>query len=597
MSDDNYGPRTAFGQIIHATKYRAPEERYDDYAVRWSRATTDTDKEFRRAVRYSRGQELLPAGRQQHSMGRPYMTTANNCFVNGAIPDSYEGIMDALKWAGMTLRTGGGVGFDFSTLRPEGEPIRGLGHGSFSSGPLSFMDIWDTNCRTILTAGHRRGAMMAVMRIDHPDVLKFINAKRGSGRLKNFNMSLGVLDSFMEALYADGLYDLKFGETKFTTVRATDVWATIMESNWDWAEPGTLFIDRINQRNPLYYCEKIAATNPCAEQPLPPWGTCLLGSVNIVKMLMPSRVSQNVERIEGLHVVDPKSSRYDIDYELLDDVVDCAVRCFDMVPDRTNYPLPQHKEEALTKRRMGVGVTGMANAIEIIGYSYGSPEYIAIQDKVLERIAWKAYSTSIELAKERGVFPAFDKAAYLEGWFVNNVLNEEHRDGIRKHGLRNGMLLSIAPTGTISLAADNVSSGIEPPYSIHTTADIEMPSGKTSFDIIDYAKQFFGVTCRTANEVTAEEHIDVLCAAQRFVDSSVSKTCNVNGQIAGKGPGVTYADFKKLYTRAYDGGAKGCTTFNSTGKLIGVRRETIGEPDEGAACRIDGTTGLRSCDE
>jgi ribonucleoside-diphosphate reductase alpha chain len=597
MFDDNYGPRTDFGKIIHATKYRAPEERFDDYAVRWSRATTTNDKEFRRALRYTRGQELLPAGRQQHSMGRPYLTTAYNCFVNGAIPDSYEGIMDALKWAGMTLRTGGGVGFDFSTLRPTGELIRGLGHGSFASGPLSFADIWDVNCKTILTAGHRRGAMMIVMRVDHPDIMKFITAKRGTGRLTNFNMSVAITDVFMEALYSDGLYDLQFDGVRHATVRAVDVWATIMEGNWDWAEPGVLFMDRINQRNPLFYCETISATNPCAEQPLPPWGACLLGSINIVKMLTPSRMTGNRE--DGLYVVEPKSSRYSIDFELLDDVVDCAVRCFDMVPDRTNYPLEQQKKEALDKRRMGVGVTGMANAIEIMGAGYGSSEYINWQNAILERIALQAYRTSVDLAKERGSFPMFDADKYLDGWFVKNVLDDEIRDGIRKHGLRNGLLLSIAPTGTISMAADNISSGIEPPYAINTTMDIEMPSGKTSFDVVDYAKQFFDVTCRTANEVTAEQHIDVLCAAQRFVDSSVSKTCNVNGQVAGKGPGVSYADFQKLYTRAYDAGAKGATTFNRNGKLMGVRRDTDDGPlvEEGAACRIDGTTGLRTCDE
>lgn len=593
MNEDNYGPRTEFGKIIHSTKYRAPEEKFDDYAVRWSRATTDNDKDFRRALRYTRGQELLPAGRQQHSMGRPYLTTAYNCFVGGDIPDSYEGIMDALKWAGMTLRTGGGVGWNFSTLRPEGEPIRGLGHGSFSSGPLSFMELWDVNCRTILTAGHRRGAMMSVLDVTHPDIMKFVRAKQGSGRFTNFNMSVALYDVFMEALYADGLYDLTFGGTKFASVRATDVWAAIMESNWDWAEPGSLFMDRINRQNPLFYCEHISGTNPCAEQPLPPWGACLLGSVNIVKMLAPLRTVGSRE--EGLYVVEATSSKYDIDYELLDDVVDCAVRCFDTVPDRTHYPLPQQKEEALNKRRMGVGVTGMANAIEIMGYSYGSPEYIEVQSRILERIALQAYRTSVELAKERGPFPLFDEK-YLDGWFVKNVLNDEIRDGIKKHGLRNGLLLSIAPTGTISMVADNVSSGIEPPYSINTTMDIEMPDGKRSFDVVDYAKQFFGVNCRTANEVTAEQHIDVLCAAQRFVDSSVSKTCNVNGQVAGRGPGVTYADFQKLYIRAYDGGAKGATTFNRNGKLMGVRRET-NEPDEGAACRIDGTTGLRTCDE
>lgn len=602
VMNEAFGPRTDFGRILHSTKYRAPEEKYDDYCVRWSRSTTDNDKDFRRALRYSRDQSLLPAGRQQHSMGRPYLTTAYNCFIGGMIPDTYEGIMEALKLGGMTLRTGGGVGWNFDTLRPEGEPIRGLGPGSFSSGPISFMRVWDINCETILTAGHRRGAMMAVMRVDHPDILKFVSAKRDTRQLKNFNISVAVTDVFMEALEKDGLYDLQFAGVKYASVRAADVWAKIMESNWDWAEPGVLFIDRINQRNPLYYCEQIHATNPCAEQPMPPNGACLLGSLNIVKLLSPSRTGNVIDmtRPEGYgvsvdqRIVDPRSSIYDIDWELLDDVTDTAVRCFDNVPERTVFPLEAQKQEAISKRRMGVGVTGMANALEVMGLRYGSPGYIEMQDKVLERIALQAYRTSIDLAKEKGSFPLFDQEKYLDGWFVKNSLTEEIRSGIAKHGLRNGLLLSIAPTGTISMAADNVSSGIEPPYAVHGKYMIMMPSGKEVFDTVDHAFEFFGVTCQTANETTAEQHVDVLCAAQRFVDSSISKTCNVDGQIAGKGPGVTFNQFKQLYLRMYLGGAKGGTTYNRNGKLEGVRE--VAEPDEGAACRIDGTTGLRTCD-
>jgi ribonucleoside-diphosphate reductase alpha chain len=593
---DRYGPRTDFGRMIHATKYRAPEERFDDFCVRYARAVSDDERGFRRVLRYVREQVLLPAGRQQHSMGRPYQTTAYNCFVGGEIPDSYEGIMDALKWGGMTLRTGGGVGWDFSTLRPQGEPIRGLGHGSFASGPLSFMSVWNVNCQTILTAGHRRGAMMGVLSVEHPDILAFINAKKDGVSLKNFNISVALTDRFMEALECDGLYELRFGETVFGQVRATDVWAVMMQNNWDWAEPGALFIDRINRQNPLAYCETIRATNPCAEQPLPPWGACLLGSINIVKLLSPSHVGRVVDG-GSLYVVDPNASVWDIDWELLDDVVDCAVRAFDTVPDRTIYPLPQQKEEALAKRRMGVGVTGMANAIEIMGCRYGSDAYLEMQDKILERIAVQAYRTSIELAKVKGSFPLFDQEKYLAGWFVQNRLPDEIRDGIARYGLRNGLLLSIAPTGTISMAADNISSGIEPPFSLRTTMDIEMPDGKRSFTVEDYALNFFGVAGQTANETSAQDHIRVLCGAQRWVDSSVSKTCNVTGQIGGKGPGVTFAEFKDLYLQAYQGGAKGATTFNCNGKLMGVRHDAT-EPvaESGAACFINPDTGLRSCD-
>lgn len=610
---EHYGPRTEFGQIMHGTKYRAPEEKYDDYCVRWSRATTDNDKDFRRGLRYTRDQTILPAGRQQFSMGRPFMTTAYNCFVGGLIPDSYEGIMEALKLGGMTLRTGGGVGWNFDTLRPSGEPIRGLGHGSFASGPISFMRVWDVNCETILTAGHRRGAMMAVLRIDHPDILTFIRAKRDTGQLKNFNISVGVTDEFMDALLRNGTYDLKFNGVRYQTVRAADVWAAIMESNWDWAEPGVIFIDRINQRNPLYYCETIYATNPCAEQPLPPWGACLLGSLNIIKLLTPSREGNIVTLRNQLapvvgygtsveqKIVDPRSSVYDIDYELLDDAVDTAVRCFDNVPERTVFPLEQQREEALSKRRMGVGVTGMANALEVMGHPYASPGYLEMQDRILERIAFQSYRTSIELAKEKGSFPLFDAEKYGDGWFVKNVLNEELRWGIAKNGLRNGVLLSIAPTGTISMTADNVSSGIEPPYAIDTEMTVFMPDGQKKFAVRDHAMEFFNVRGKTANETSAEEHVDVLCRAQKYVDSSISKTCNVNGQVAGQGEGVPFSSFKQLYMRMWEGGAKGGTTFNRNGKLLGVRKE-IAEPDEGpaidgAACRIDPVTGVRTCED
>ncbi len=601
-SGEIFGPRTVFGQTIHGAKYRAPDERYDDYAVRWSRAVSDSDKQFRKNLRYSRGQEILPAGRQQHSMGRPYQTTAYNCFVNPSPPDSYEGIMDALKWGGMTLRTGGGVGWDFSTLRPSGEPIRGLGPGSFASGPVSFMKLWDVNCDTILTAGHRRGAMMGVLRVDHPDILNFVGAKRATGQLKNFNISVAVTDAFMEALDHDGLYDLQFGAAKFASVRAVDVWSRIMESNWDWAEPGVLFMDRINQRNPLYYCETIAATNPCAEQPLPPWGACLLGSINIVKMLMPARDTFDFDRERpSAYAVEPRASRYDIDYELLDDVVDTAVRAFDNVPNRTNYPLLQQCEEALRKRRMGLGVTGVANALEIIGHRYGSPSYIEAQDKILERMAFRAYRTSIELAKEKGPFPMFDSEKYADGWFCQNVLTEDIVYDIKKHGIRNGLLLSIAPTGTISMAADNISSGIEPPYALRGKYDIFMPDGKTTFDTVDHALEFYGVECQTALETTGEQHIDVLCGAQKWIDSSVSKTCNVKGMVGGAGPGIPFSNFVELYKRAYDGGAKGATLFNENGKLTGVRHaaedDRLPEVQTGTACRFDPETGQRSCDE
>lgn len=588
MTDELYGPRTAFGQTIHRMKYRAPEETFDDYCVRYARTTADDEGHFRRLLNYLRMQYILPAGRQQLSVGRPYQTTALNCFVAGTIADNTSAIFDAVKLGALTMRSGGGVGWDFSTIRPSGEPIRGLGYGAFASGPVSFMGVWHSMCQTIMSAGERRGAMMGVLRCDHPDILQFVNAKKDQSSLTNFNISVAVTDEFMDAIEADGLYQLRFGDTEFGTVRALDVWSVIMENNWDYAEPGVLFIDRINRLNPLYYCERIAATNPCAEQPLPPHGCCLLASINVPKMLAAQHSvdGPTIAAVSGRQTV-----RYAIDLELLDDVVDAIVRACDNVIDRTVYPLEAHRDEEMAKRRMGIGVTGMANALEVMGFPYATPDYLEQQDLILERIARRAYSTSIDLAREKSPFPLFDTNMYMNGEFIKR-LPEDILDGIQAYGLRNGLLLSIAPTGTISLAADNVSSGIEPVFQIRGERDVLTPKGKESFLVEDYAATFYGVEGRTADEVSAQQHIDVLCRAQPFVDSSISKTCNVRGQVGGRGPGVTFAEFKQLYIAAWEGGAKSCTTFNINGKRQGIMRQE----NEGESCTYDPTTGLRSCE-
>lgn len=434
--------------------------------------------------------------------------------------------------------------------------------------------------------------MMGVLRIDHPDVLKFVRIKQDSGTLTNFNISLAVTDAFMEALAADALYTPKFGGVSYAPMRAVDVWSAVMESNWDFAEPGVLFVDRINRTNPLRYCEEIAATNPCAEQPLPPNGACLLGSVNVFKLLRP------VHEPNGIALAAQggrQTVRYEIDFDLLREAVDAMVRAFDNVIDRTIYPLPEQKAEALAKRRMGVGVTGVANAIETIGYPYASEPYLALQDEVLREVMNQSYQTSCQLAIQKGPFPLWDANRYPEGEFFKG-LQGSLQDMIRRHGLRNGLLTSIAPTGTISMTADNISSGIEPVFALTAERDILTTGGKRTFPVIDAAYGQYGVEGRTANKVSPEEHIDVLCRAQRWVDSSISKTCNVSGQIGGEGPGTTYPDFQKLYLRAYEGGAKGCTTFNENGKRRGILRRAEEADDPGAACSYDPATGVRSCE-
>jgi ribonucleoside-diphosphate reductase alpha chain len=593
MVEELYGPRTAFGRTIHAMKYRTPEETFDDYCVRYARITADDPEHFRRLLRALRDQVFLPAGRQQLSVGRPHQTTAFNCFVGSRIPDDTAGIFEEVKRGALTMRAGGGVGWDFSTIRPSGEPIRGLGYGAIASGPVSFMNVWNEMCGTIMSAGERRGAMMGILRIDHPDVLAFINAKRNLGRLTNFNISVTVTDEFMAALACDGTYKLRFGDLTFGDVRAADVWATIMESNWDFAEPGVIFIDRVNEMNPLYYCETIAASNPCSEQMLPNNGCCLLASINVVKLLTPIHSGTSL----GLAATGGKvQRRYEIDQGMLRSVVSDMVRACDNVIDRTVYPLPEQREEERQKRRMGLGVTGMANALEVMGLPYGSTEYLAQQDEILHLVNEAAYLASSELAARKGSFPLFDQERYCSGQFFGK-LSEEVRESVQRKGLRNGLLTSIAPTGTISLAADNVSSGIEPVFAHRGKRLIYTPEGQREFDVIDYAVGTYGVEGRTADQVTAEEHIDVLCRAQQYVDNAISKTCNVNGQVGGAGPGVPYSDFVKLYLRAWEGGAKSCATFNINGKRAGIMRPVEKEePKEGLACAYDPATGARSCE-
>lgn len=583
-----YGPRTPYSEELHATKYRADGETFDDYCVRYARTAADDELHFRHLLDGLRHQRILPAGRQQLAVGRPYDITAMNCYVGGTIPDTSEGIMDELKYSMLTLRSGGGCGWDFSTLRPFGDPIRGLGIKAYSTGPVSFMECWDAMCNTVLSAGHRRGAMMGVLRIDHPDIMRFINAKTKDDYLTNFNISVAITNSFMDALQRDATYTLVFGGRTYDTVRASDVWARIMERNWDWAEPGVLFIDRINEQNPLAYCEKIAATNPCGEQPLPPNGACLLGSLNLVKYLvrMPLQIKggRNVNK-----------SGYEFDWNLFKLDAATACRAFDNVIDHTRYPLACQREEVLNKRRMGVGITGVANALETLLLSYASQEYIAFQSKILETLRDVLYDTSCNAAKIYGSFPAFQADKWLASSFAR-TLPKRIREKIKKQGLRNGLLLSIAPTGTISMCADNVSSGIEPPYSLEQKRLVHMPEGQVEVELKDYAYTFLNVKGKTTYEVSGLEHVRVLCAAQKYIDSAVSKTCNVVG-VQGNGKKkrgqVTYKEFKDLYLQAYKGGAKGCTTFNLNGKRFGIMSV---DSDENAACRVDPVTGTSSCE-
>jgi ribonucleoside-diphosphate reductase alpha chain len=466
--------------------------------------------------------------------------------------------------------------------------------------------------------------MMGVMNVSHPDIRRFIHSKRiqpemqplwdavemmpggpartaaamalqNTLRLTAFNISVGVDDAFMEAVKNDGLYKLKFENRTYDTIRALDLWSEIMENNWDWAEPGILFLERINRMNPLRYCETINTTNPCGEQPLPPNGACLLGSLNLVRYLTANPVPKLAIRANVVPFLP-----YEIDYELLGRDIAAAVRAFDNVIDRTVFPLEGQALEAKNKRRMGVGLTGVANALETMGYPYGTDAYLAQQEKVLHFVLNTCYRTSISIAREKGSFPMFDAERWLESGFAQSgVLDGDVLYGIREVGLRNGLLTSYAPTGTISLVADNVSSSIEPVFLAQQRRTVTLADGKVDVDLNDYAFQRFGTIPVTADQVHPRDHVRVLCSVQRFTDSSVSKTVNVKGKIGGQGPGLSFDEFKGLYMQAYDGGAKGCTTFNSNGKRLGIlraREDAPAKEEKAEACFYDPATGLKSCE-
>jgi ribonucleoside-diphosphate reductase alpha chain len=493
-----------------------------------------------------------------------------------------KGIMNAATRAAETMRLGGGIGYDFSTLRPRGDLIASI--ESSSSGPVSFMHIFDAVCGTVASAGHRRGAQMGVLRIDHPDIEEFVRCKQNTNRLTNFNISVGVTDEFMVALRTGASFDLRWGGRKYKSISSTALWNEIMRATWDYAEPGVLFIDTMNKMNNLNYCETLAATNPCAEQPLPPDGACLLGSFNLVKYVIPKMVVEPVTD-EGLG---PEyQDGWEFDHELFESDIPHVVRAMDNIVDRALYPLPEQEAEAKAKRRMGLGVTGVANALEAMGLPYGSPEFLDELDCILCSLANTAYQASAALAAEKGKFPLCCDD-YFHSPFIKG-LDKDTRNDIDCHGLRNSHLLSIAPTGTISLTADNISSGIEPVFSHSFQRTLNTPEGVRVETVDDYGYRTFGVKGKTADECTIEDHLGVLLLASKWVDSAVSKTCNV-------GPEVSFEQFKELYVKAYEGGAKGCTTFRAAGKRQGVLNVTAPQEGEGAACFYDPKTGTKTCE-
>jgi len=526
------------------------------------------------------GFKFLPGGRIQAGAGTGHRVTLFNCFVMGTIEDSLDAIFDALKEGALTMQQGGGVGYDFSTLRPGGTPA--LSVGVTASGPVSFMQIWDAMCATILSTGARRGAMMATLRCDHPDIEEFIRIKQDAAKLRHFNLSVLVSDAFMQAVQADadwplvfplGAHDMAAAEKTvervwsgswapvrcrvLRTVRARRLWDQIMQANYDYAEPGVIFVDRVNALNNLWYAEQISATNPCGEIPLPPYGACDLGSINLTQFVHAAFSDQAQIDLDGIAATTA-----------------LAVRMLDNVTDLSRFPLKKQEEAARSTRRIGLGLTGLGDTLIMLGIPYGTPAAARVAGEVMRRLCEAAYQTSIELAREKGAFSRLDKEKYLQGKFIAN-LAPEMRAGIARHGIRNSHLTAIAPTGTISLLANNVSSGLEPVYRFEYKRRVREADGSLSEHAVsDYAYRLYrernGAQAPltpafvTAGDVSPFMHLDMQAALQPWVDNAISKTVNVP-------PDYSFAQFRSLYDYAYTKGLKGCTTFRPnpvTGQVL-----------------------------
>ena len=567
------GPQTQFSDDLHAQKYRATGETFVEAMNRVAGALKDDEEHFRDIQDTLKNMRFLPGGRVQAAMGAIKDVSPINCFMSGDIADSFVdddgNIMQRATEAAATMRLGGGIGTNFSTLRPRGDLITKL--SSQSCGPIGFMEIFDAIGKTVASSGHRRGAQMGVLRVDHPDIEEFIHAKNDNHTLTGFNISVLVTDAFMQAVKDDTDFDLTFEGRVYKTIRARNLWDMIMRSTYDYAEPGVIFIDRIHAENNLSYCEEITGTNPCGEIPLPPFGACLLGSFNLVKYV-------NLDRGE-----------FDTNKLIAD--IPGIVRALDNVIDRAQvWPLPEQEREMKSKRRIGIGVTGLANALEALGCEYGSPSFVSAARFVMRTLRDECYRASIDLAIEKGPFPLFQKMEFVNSDFARR-LPQEIIEGILEHGIRNSHLIAIAPTGTISLCADNVSSGLEPVFAHRFDRTIQKFDGPVIETVEDYAVREWGVEGKTANELTPDEHLNALAACVPYVDQAISKTINCPSDIA-------WEDFKDVYMRGWREGAKGVTTFRiggMRGALLEEKPESEEDDPVGTACEQDPTTGRWDC--
>ncbi len=535
------------------------------------------------------GFRFLPGGRILAGAGSARRVTLFNCFVMGLVEDSLDGIFDALKEGALTMQQGGGVGYDFSTLRPRGAVVRRA--GTIASGPVSFMRIWDAMCATMLSTGARRGAMMATLRCDHPDIELFVSAKESPGELRNFNLSVLVSDALMQAVREDGPWALVFPREEWEQgvetvarrwsgadaevpcrvhrrVPARALWDRLMRATYDHAEPGVLFVDRINETNNLWYREQISATNPCGELPLPPYGACDLGSLNL-----------------SAFVRAPFTPRAALDHESIAASAAVAVRLLDDVIDASRFPLPRQAEMARGARRIGLGITGLADALLMLGLHYAEQPARAAAAAAMATICHAAYRASAELAREKGPFPFYDAERYLAGAFVR-TLPETVRALIRRHGVRNSHVIAIAPTGTISLLADNVSSGLEPVYAFEHRRRVLQPDGShREHDVLDRAFALWRAAHPgapppphfvTAQELAPLAQLEMQAVLQPFVDSSISKTISVPRD-------YPYPEFSRLYEAAFAHGLKGCTTFRPN-PVTGAVLETLDDGERAPHC-------------
>ncbi len=575
---------TPFAEYIWKSKYRytnGPMDHDKDIHDTWKRvagavAAVEDDYDVWQQAFYEilSDYRFLPGGRILAGAGTEKRVTLLNCFVMGPIFDSIESIFDSLKETALTIQQGGGIGCDFSTLRPAGSPA--IASGAIASGPVPFMHIWDTLCETLLATSTGHGVMMATLRCDHPDIEAFIDAKRPERALNTFNLSVLVTDSFMQALADDSEWELRFplsesdvaGEP-YRRLPARQLWRRILKAAHETAEPGILFIDSINRENNLYYREEINATNPCGEIPLPPYGACDLGSVNLTAF-----------------VREPFISKAKLDELALCKVVSIAVRFLDNVIDISHFPLARQVEQALSTRRIGLGITGLADMLAMLGLHYDSDAGRALAARIMRVIRDTAYSTSIELAKEKGAFPYLDRQRYLRAPFVRR-LPDALKSGIADSGIRNSHLLAIAPAGTISLLANNVSSGIEPIFALKAERDVRGSDLKMhQFSVYDRAYALWLAGGHKKNElpdyfVTADAlppraHLEMQSCLQRLVDNAISKTVNLP-------EGATVEDVSDVYSRAHELGIKGCTVFRPGA----LRGQVLRSRDESHCCHID----------